>query len=128
MMPDESNADGLRQKLRHTLGAAMKARDVTAVSAFRSVVAAIDDAEAADLSDAPAMQNGAIAGGVAGLGAGEVPRRGLSDAQFADLGREQVAAWRNAAADYERSGHHDHATRLAAEAAIVAAFLANHDT
>jgi hypothetical protein len=56
----------------------MKARDTVAVKALRSALSAIDNAEAADPADADDVQLGVIAGGVAGLGAGEVARRQLS--------------------------------------------------
>ncbi|MGZ4688707.1 MAG: glutamyl-tRNA amidotransferase [Acidimicrobiia bacterium] len=127
-MTNSSNADGMRPQLKQALGAAMKARDTTAVAAFRSAIAALDNAEAVELSDAPAMQHGTIAGGVAGLGSGEVPRRALSDGQLADIVLAQVAAWRKAAIEYESSGHNDRAAQLEAEAAILSAFLADRTT
>jgi hypothetical protein len=127
-MGDGSTADGVRARLQGALGQAMKARDKTAIAAFRSALAAIDNAEAADLSDAPPMQPGAIAGGVAGLGAGEVPRRALAHTQLADIALALVGEWRSTAADYERSGHPVHAARLEAEAAILCGWLATQDT
>jgi uncharacterized protein len=124
-MPNRPTADGVRSRLRQALGTAMKARDTIAVAAFRSALAALDNAEAADLSDAPAIQHGTIAGGVAGLGAGEVPRRVLSYEQVTDVVLAQIAEWRTVAAEYEESEVHDHAIQLRAEAAVLAAFLAD---
>jgi len=105
----------------------MKTHDKIAVTALRSALAAIDNAEAAEPSDAPAIQHGAIAGGVVGLGAGEVPRRVLSGGEVAEILRARIAEWRAAADDYERSAHQDQATRLRAEADIVAHLLADPD-
>jgi uncharacterized protein YqeY len=106
----------------------MKARDTIAVSALRSALAAIDNAEAVDCSDAPSIERGTIARGVAGLGAGEVPRRVLSDREVTQIVLAQVAEWRATAAEYERAGRDDHANRLRAEAAILAEFVARRNT
>ena len=126
-MADRSSAGEVRSQLRRALGAAMKTRDEIAVAAFRSALAAIENAEAADPSDAPLIQPGAIAGGVAGLGAGEVPRRLLSDEQATEIVRGQITNWQTAAADYEESGRQDYAARLHAEAAILTDFLFDRD-
>jgi uncharacterized protein YqeY len=114
---------GLRAALRNALGGAMKDRDQIAVAAFRSALGVVDNAEAADLSQAPAIEPGTIAGGVVGLGAGEVPRRELSDEQLAARLRAEVADWKSTAADYERHGRTDSAMRLYAEAAILSDLL-----
>jgi hypothetical protein len=122
-LADGTPVDGVRARLREALRAAMRRRDPTAVAASRSALAAIGNAEAADLSDAAAIEPGVIAGGVAGLGAGEVPRRELSEREMVELLVAQVAGWNVSATDYERSGHRDEAMRLRAEAAFVAALL-----
>jgi uncharacterized protein YqeY len=127
-MADTSSADAVRSQLRQALGVAMKARDAIAVAAFRSALGAIDNAEAADPSDAPVIQPGVIAGGVAGLGAGEVPRRLLSDEQATEIVRGQIANWQAAAADCEEAGRQDYAARLHAEAAILTEFLLDRNT
>jgi uncharacterized protein len=64
-----------RQTLRTRLMVARKDRDATLVSALRSALSAIDNAETPDV-DVPAA--GAIAASVAGLGAAEVSRRVLT--------------------------------------------------
>jgi uncharacterized protein YqeY len=101
----------------------MKARDPIAISAFRTVLAALDNAEAADLSDTLSPQPGRIAGGVAGLGAGEVARRVLSEERATQIARAHVVEWRAAASDYERSNRDDQAIRLRAEADALAAVV-----
>jgi uncharacterized protein YqeY len=113
-------ADHWRARIRRALTAAMKARDATAISALRSALAAIDNAEAPDVSEAPAGQTGVIAGGVAGLGAGEVARRELSDAEVEAIVRGEITERQSEAGDRERTGHHDRAVVLLAEAAALA--------
>jgi uncharacterized protein len=122
-MVDGSAAAPLRSRLRTALLAALKTRDSIAISAFRSAQAAIDNAEAADPSAAPAPQLGTIAGGVAGLGAGEVARRRLCTEEVVAIIRAEIDERRLAALDYERGGRDDAATRRRAEADVLARFL-----
>jgi uncharacterized protein YqeY len=116
-------ADAKRQALRQTLSAAMKRRDADAVNALRSVLGAIDNAEAADLSAAPDAQPSVIAGAVVGLGAGEVARRQLSSDDVDAIIRGEIAARRTAAGEYERLGESTAATTLLAEAAALEPFV-----
>jgi uncharacterized protein YqeY len=101
----------------------MKDRDQIAVAAFRSALGVIDNAEAADRSDAPAVQAGTIAGGVSGLGAGEVPRRELSDDTLAELLRAEISQWEATATEYQRLGREDSSAGLYAQAAILTKLL-----
>ena len=97
----------------------MKERDSTAVPALRSVLSAIDNAESVDLSFAPTPGGGSIAGAVTGRGAGEVPRRELSEHEMEDIVRAEIASRQAAAADYERLGRGDDAARLRTEADLL---------
>jgi hypothetical protein len=115
--------DGVSTRLRDALRTAVKARDKVAMAALRSTLGLLDNADAADLADAPAMEPGRVAGGVHGLGAGEVPRRELSEEQLVHIVREEIARWEALAADYERAGKTEHAARLHAEAAVITALL-----
>jgi uncharacterized protein YqeY len=116
-------ATDLRAALRNAIGGAMKDRDPIQLAAYRAALSVIDNAEAADPAQAPAVQPGTIAGGVVGLGAGEVPRRGLSDEERVALLRVEVAQWEATAAEYQRHGRVDSATRLYAEAAALTLLL-----
>ena len=136
-------ADELTAVLRAALRDAVKTRDKVASAAIppgsasalrshavaslappvRSALGAIENAQAADASAAPAQQPGRIAGGVAGLGAGEVPRRELSDAEAVAIVRTQIGEWLAAAAGYERAGEAEAATRLRAEADVLSQLL-----
>ena len=62
--------------VRAALQEALRARQTHVVSVLRETLGAIDDAEAAESSAAPSAQAGVIAGGVSGLGAGEMPSEG----------------------------------------------------
>lgn len=102
----------------------MKARDRAAVAAVRSALAAIDNAQAVEPSP-PTRTDGVIAGAVTGLGAGDAPRRELSEGDIAALVRAEVTDRRVAAAEYERAGQVDAAARLIAEADVLTAHLAD---
>lgn len=78
MTPDTS-PQALRDALRRDLTRAMKAREPDAVSALRTAIAAIDNAEAVPApDDSPATTSGHIAGARAGIDAAEAARRNLS--------------------------------------------------
>ena len=113
----------LRQRLRDALPAAMKARDRVAVTALRATLAAIENAEA--VHDPVADQrNLAIERTPVGVGAAEVERLVLTEAQVAHIVRAEVADREAAARDYERAGRSERAGQLRGEAGALAAFLA----
>ena len=113
----------VRAAVRRELDTALKARDRTAISALRAALGALDNAEVADPAAAPPMESGVIAGGVAGLGAGEVARRELSDAEQRDLLRAEVIKWRAVAEQFERAGRPDDAQQQHAQADVVSRLL-----
>ncbi len=105
--------------LRGALREAMRARQPDAVAVLRSTLAAIDNAEAADASAGPKVQDGVIAGGVAGLGAGEVARRALGAAEVLAVVERELSELRAAAASYEALGRADEAATLRAKLAAL---------
>jgi uncharacterized protein YqeY len=112
----------LRQRLRAALPAAMKARDRTAVAALRSTLAAIDNAEAVD--GGPSAGRGlAIEQSPVGVGAAEVARRVLTEAEVERIVRAEVAEREAAARDYDQAGRPEHAEQLRAEAEALSAHL-----
>lgn len=121
----DGTAPGLRDRLRRALRAAMSERDPVAVAALRSALGALDNAEAVDPARAatPAASHPQLAGTVAGLGAGEAPRRELTEPERTEVVRAEVADRESAAADYQRAGRAERAGRLRAEAAVLAALL-----
>jgi uncharacterized protein len=136
--------DDLRARLRRALPAAMKARDRLAVTALRSALAAIDNAEAfdpdealaegmddllepagwepADADDVDAAHPG-FAGTAAGVGATEVERRSLTPKQVEGIVRAEIETREKAATVLESVGKHEHAERVRAEARVLTPFL-----
>lgn len=90
----------IRELLQATLTERMRARDRDTVSALRSALAAIANAEAVPVEQSgPAVATSAdIAGAAVGLGAAEAPRRDLTEEQMRDL----VAAEADERADLSR--------------------------
>ncbi|QMU79868.1 GatB/YqeY domain-containing protein [Streptacidiphilus sp. PB12-B1b] len=116
----------LRQRLREALTGAMKARDRAAVSALRSALGAIGNAEAVERPDS-VDERLAIEQIPTGLGAAEAERRELTEPQVAGIVRAEVAERQAAALDYERAGRPDRAALLRAEAAVLTVQLDAHD-
>jgi hypothetical protein len=111
-----------RRTLRDALLAARKDRDAARVSALRSALSAIDNAETPDDAQLDAPSSGTIAGGVVGLGAAEVARRELSDAQIRSLLHGEVEE-RLAAAKQIDASHAERAATLRSEAAVLSDLL-----
>jgi uncharacterized protein YqeY len=125
----------------------MKARDRVAVAALRATLGAIENAEAvggaAEAADGTeAAVDGTAAAGTGGLagrslagrslaieqspvgvGAAEVPRRALTEAQVEQIVRAEVAEREAAARDYERAGRAERAERLRHEIGVLSAHL-----
>jgi uncharacterized protein len=114
--------------MRRALTAALKARDQHAVTALRSALAAIDNAEAVDAAgQGHPPGEGRIAGAILGVGAAEVARRTLTPAETQAIVRTEVTERQNAAHAYERAGRSGPAERLRAEAAVLKAYLDDPD-
>ncbi|MFC4126567.1 hypothetical protein [Nocardia rhizosphaerae] len=118
-MPDEQETP-VRERLRAALKPALKSRDRSAVSALRTVLGAIDNAEAVDASDTRA---GALEDSALGLGAAEVSRRDLTEDDILAIVRREIDERHTAAAEYDRLGATDRRDRLIAEAAALSAVL-----
>jgi uncharacterized protein YqeY len=93
------------------------------MSALRSALSAIDNAETPDAVAVHASASATIAGAVSGLGAAEVARRELSDSQIRDLLRAEVDERLTAARQVTAGGHVERAAALLAEAAVLADML-----
>ena len=116
--------DDIRTRLRRALGVALKARDAGAVSALRSAMSAIGNAEAVVPTARPAGTGSAhFAGTVAGLGAGEAQRRLLTEADADAIVRQEAAEREAAAGEYERGGRAAEAARLREGARVLMAVL-----
>ena len=112
-----------RTTLRDALLAARKTRDAIRVAALRSALSAIDNAETPAAASVDGQSSPTIAGGVVGLGAAEVARRQLDDAEIRGLLRGEIAERHNAAEQFAVAGQLERAAQLRAEAAVLAALL-----
>ena len=110
-----------KSSLRAALRDALRSRQMHAVAVIRETLAALDNAEAVDASAAPPVQQGVFAGSVAGLGAGEVPRRLLSAEAATAIVDREIQDRRDAAAQYSALGRHDEASTLRLQVEVLVA-------
>jgi uncharacterized protein YqeY len=128
--PDGQPGPDIRTRLRRALTEALKARDAEAVSALRSALSAIGNAEAVDpgeVSRPGASGSIHFAGAAAGLGAAEAERRHLTEADVAAIVRAEAVEREAAASQYERSGHDEQAAGLRHGTRALLAALAGSD-
>lgn len=124
-----------RETLRAQLLTARKDRNQTRVSALRSALSAIDNAETPDAETPDAdtsretplisTPNGTIAGAATGLGSTEVARRQLTDAEIRALLRAEVDERLRAAEQLADNGAEDRAAAVRSEADVLTAILAD---
>ncbi|RKG72965.1 hypothetical protein D7W79_26880 [Corallococcus exercitus] len=107
--------------LRAALKDALRTRNAPASAVLRETLAAIDNAEAPDVSVASAPAGGAIAGSVEGLGSGEVARLLLSPEAVDALLQREVQERRDAVALYIQLGRHEEARTLQAQVDVLLA-------
>lgn len=88
----------LRSRLRSELLAARKARDTGTATTVRTVLAALENAEAGDVGDAPAAA--AWEQAALGVGAADAPRRALTHEDELAVLDAEVAALREAEQAY----------------------------
>lgn len=107
----------LRSALRADLLTAMKARRSEVVSALRTALAAVDNAEAVAVPNAP-MESASehVAGAGIGVGSTETERRTLSIDEVRSLLRVQVQERVTEAELYDSYGRSEAAERLRREA------------
>jgi uncharacterized protein YqeY len=111
--------------MRKALPEAMRARDEAAVSALRTTLAALDNAEAVPVDEA-GLRGLAVEQSPAGAGATEGARRELSEHQVADIVRAEATERLAAAAQLASPTQADRVARLRAEAAVLVRFLDRH--
>ncbi len=103
----------LQVRLQQELSRALKARDAEAVSALRSALGAIANAEAVP---APQRTGTEV---MLGVGPIEVPRRELTDVDIAGIVRAEIVERRQAAAGLAGLGQEAHVHRLVGEANVL---------
>jgi uncharacterized protein len=109
-------ADRWRDTLRASLLTARKDRDAIRVSALRSALSAIDNAET---PDGPSPSAGALSESAVGPGSADVPRRVLTDDEIRSLLTDEVDERRTAAAQLAANGADERARTVRAEAAVL---------
>ncbi|NTX14339.1 GatB/YqeY domain-containing protein [Myxococcus sp. CA056] len=107
--------DEWKAMLRAAMKEALRARNAPASAVLREVLAALDNAEAPDVSGAPAAVDGAFAGSAGGLGSGEVARLALTPEAVSAVIEREVQERRDAVALYVSLGRHDEANALTAQ-------------
>ncbi|MFT4039854.1 MAG: GatB/YqeY domain-containing protein [Thermomicrobiales bacterium] len=108
----------MKDRLRADLRAAMQERNASEARVLRSLIAAIDNAEAPAISTAPSAHAHDFASGAA-----EVERLVLDDAQIARVLQAEIAERDCAAATFTQLGQPERAAELEAEAAIARRYV-----
>jgi uncharacterized protein len=97
---------GLRDRITASLRAALSERDMVAASALRTLLGALDNATAVDVTTLPA-------------GATEVPRREIDLEEALRIAREEQRSRHDAVRTYERLGQLEVAQRLRREIDVI---------
>jgi uncharacterized protein YqeY len=112
------SAGAFKEKLRADLKQAMRARNAGEVAALRSMIGALDNAEAVPIAGGrDRMVQRAF-----GDPEGEVPRRELDEEEIAALLDAEIAARQRAIEEYVQGGRSEEAARLTEEARLIAAY------
>ncbi|OHU19342.1 hypothetical protein BKG76_19755 [Mycobacteroides franklinii] len=122
-MTSNHDPHALRATMRTDLSVALKARNSEAVSALRTAIAAIDNAESVDSTMDTTLNSTHIAGAATGLGATEAPRRTLSPADVRTIVQAQVDDRITEADRYDALGQPGAAAKLRVEATILSEYL-----
>lgn len=110
-------SEHLTRRLAASLPDAMRARDQVAVSALRSAIAALGNAEALPVDSMP--RAGAVEEAHVGAGAADAPRRALDEAEAHAVVRQEGSSRHEAADALAGHGRHEEADRLRAEADVL---------
>jgi uncharacterized protein YqeY len=117
-MPEDA-ATEMKARLRADLLTAMKDRNALDAKVIRSLVAALDNAEA----PAVTQERAAPAHHEFAQGSAEVERLRLTRSQVHDVLRRELQERERAAAEFERLSRHDHAAALREEASVIRRYL-----
>jgi uncharacterized protein YqeY len=119
---EDGPADRLRARLRRDLTTAIKARRSDEVATMRTLMAAIDNAEAAGVrppTSGTSSSSEDFAGAVSGVGSGDAPRRELDEAELDEILAAEITDRCAQAEDFEVLGRPDDALRLRDQAAVI---------
>ncbi len=122
------SVDDWKALLRVELRAALVARQMQTAAVLRETLAAIDNAEAPPLSAVPSGQASAVfAGGVRGLGAGEVACIRLSPAAVAAIVDREIEERKRVSAEYRTLGQGEAAEVLQRQIEVLVALVTRQD-
>ena len=122
-MTDDTSAEMLRTRLRRDLRAAMKAQRRDEMAALRTLIAAIDNAEAVEeASPEPRASSEHVVGAVRGVGAADATRRVLTERELERVVENELWERDAQAARLELLGRADEASRLRIEADVIARY------
>jgi len=113
-------AEALKDRLRADIKAAMQARAADEVRVLRTLLAAIDNAQAVPVAPGQSALPTRF-----GDGASEVPRLVLTESALSAVLLAEIAERQRAAEAIARCGRPDEAERLRAEAALVQRYTAS---
>lgn len=104
----------LRAALQNRLEVAMRTDDRPTTGVMRSVLAALQNAEAVRVEppDTLVSLSEHVAGAAVGLGAGEAQRHWLSPAEERSVVEREVAKLRLSSAAFDEAGRHDKSAEL----------------
>jgi uncharacterized protein len=100
-------------RLQQALSRALKERDTEAVSALRSALGAIANAEAVPVPQRTGTEV------MLGAGPSEVPRRELTEGEIVDVVEAEIVERRQAAEDLVGLGQDAHVQRLVGQAEVL---------
>ena len=111
------STNALKERLRADLKAAMRERKTDEVGVIRTLIAAVDNAEAQPLADFHERLRQAEP-------IGEIARRELDAEALDAVLAAETHSRLSAAGDYDRNGRPEDAARLRGEAALIARYRA----
>jgi len=118
-----SGSGNLRGRMASALTDAMRARDRVAVTALRSALSAVGNAEAVPVDTLPPA--GAAETAASGVGVADAPRRELTEQDVRAVVLAELAEHDGAAEHLRVAGRPDDAARVAAEADVLRELLAS---
>ncbi|BBZ28942.1 hypothetical protein MMAD_32370 [Mycolicibacterium madagascariense] len=114
----------LREEVRRDLRTAIKSRQPETISVLRTIIAAIDNAEAIQPeAHMPRSADGTVAHSSPGVGSTEAPRRELAMRDVHAIIRDLLHEYDTQAQQYRSMRQHEAADRLRRQANILHSYL-----
>jgi uncharacterized protein len=118
------DSSAFRERSRRDLRAALKSSQPETISALRTIIAAIDNAEAVrPEAESPRPAGGIIAHASQGVGSTEAPRRELGMAEIQAIVRDLICEYETHGEHYRAMRQHHAAESLQRKANILQTYL-----